>query len=107
MIIRTKEIGLNSQYILNTRGKREIVLDAKLGLKIGSIRGKEKEEIGLGFELDFKLCISSILHVYLWEAMYQPRKYELSDNNTKCNWCNFTKAETTLGLKLEPIVSNV
>ena len=42
LIIRTKEIGLKSQYVGNAMGKREIVLDAKLGLKIDSIRGKEK-----------------------------------------------------------------
>ena len=66
MIIRTKAIRLNSQYILNARGKREIGLMTK-----------------------------------------QPRKYELSNDNTKCNWCKFTKAETSFGLELEQIVSNI
>ena len=65
MIIRTKEIGLKSQDILNAREEREIVTDTK-----------------------------------------QLRKYECSNDNTKGNSCKFTTAETSLGLKLEPMVSN-
>ena len=62
MIIRTKDVVLKSQYILKTKGKSEIVTDAK-----------------------------------------QTRKYELSNDNTKPT---FTKTESSLGLKLESIVSN-
>ena len=42
MIIRTKEIGLVSQYVVNVIYKIDAVLDEKLGLKVGSIIGKER-----------------------------------------------------------------